>query len=412
MMESIISVTYDRKRGFPMYQELEKNLRRAMNKAIDGHDVMGVNFLAQKDGKEVLYCGEGFADREAGRPIARDTIFRLYSMTKPVTAAAVMLLLERGEIELYQPVCDILPAFAGQKVYEDGILKTPGRPVMIHDLLCMTSGLSYPDELTEAGRASGKVFDEAVARLGSENPMTTMELVNRLAEGPLAFAPGSLWQYGTSADVLGAVIEAVSGKKFSEFLKEEIFLPLGMEDTAFWVPKEKQNRLAVTYETVTEDGDKKMIRYTGHNLAINNAMDKAPAYEAGGAGIVSTLDDYMKFAQMLLNGGSYGSAQILQEKTVRYLTEGRLLPHQDAELQHWIGLDGFTYSNLMRRCVEPERHKNLCAYGEYGWDGWLGMYFANFPKEKLTILIGTQKKDAGTFSLTRKIRNIALGALL
>ena len=395
-----------------MYEKLGNLLKDAMKKAIDEQEVMGANFLVRRGNEEIVYCEEGLSDHEAGRKLNRDTIFRMYSMTKPVTSAAAMILLERGMLELYQPVADILPAFAKQKVCRDGQLMSPERPMFINDLLSMTSGLVYPDEQTIAGLAVGQVYAEAEKRLDSENPMSTLEFADRLAACPLAYTPGSSWQYGTSADVLGAVIEVVSGKKFSQFLEEEIFQPLGMNDTAFWVPEEKQERLATTYETVGQGQDKKMIRYEGNNLAIRNDRKKAPAYEAGGAGLVSTLDDYMKFARMLQNGGCGNGEQILHTKIVQFMTSQSLLPHQQVMMDQWIGLDGFTYGNLMRRCVIPEHHRNLCASGEYGWDGWLGMYFANFPNEDLTILMGTQKKDSGTFSLTRKLRNITLSELL
>ena len=147
--------------------------------------------------------------------------------------------------------------------------------------------------------------------------MTTQELAERLADCPLLFEPGTSWVYGTSADVLGAVIEKVSGKKLSEFMENEIFKPLGMKDTAFWVPPEKRDRLAAAYETIAnKDGSRTMVRYTGNNLGIRNDMAEEPGYEAGGAGLASTLDDYMKFARMLRNGGSLEGRQILRPEKV------------------------------------------------------------------------------------------------
>ena len=277
----------------------------------------------------------------------------------------------------------------------------------------MTSGLVYPDDCTDPGKAVDKVFAEACDRLDTERPMTTRELADRLARCPLAFEPGTGWRYGTSADVLGAVIEVISGKKLSEFMQDELFAPLEMKDTAFWVPAEKQSRLAKAYETVTaEDGSKSMQLYTGNNLAVRNDMAKPPAYEAGGAGLVSTLDDYMKFARMLRNGGRAGKHEILKPETVRYMCSGQLLPVRQQDFDQWIGLDGFSYGNLMRVCKNPSQAVMFAREGEYGWDGWLGMYFANFPKEDMTILMGMQKKDAGTFSLTRKLRNVVISEYL
>lgn len=389
--------------------QLEKILKGILKTSIENSEIAGANFLVIKDGKEMVYVQDGMADREAERKIERDTIFRMYSQTKPVTSVAAMILMERGLLDFYTPVSEFLPSFA-QMCVAKGEERIPcTRQILVNDLLNMTSGLVYPDEDTEAGRAAGRVFEEACSRLYSEKPMTTRELADKLAACPLAFEPGSSWTYGTSADILGAVIEVVSGKSLSEFMQEEIFKPLGMKDTAFWVPKEKQSRLAKAYETVEkENGGKELILYTGDNLAICNNMANPPAYEAGGAGLASTLDDYSKFAAMLLNGGSLEGVQILQPKTVEFFRSGELLPGQQDSFRNWVGLEGHSYGHLMRVCKNPSQSGMLSREGEYGWDGWLGMYFANFPNENMTILMGTQKKDSGTFGLTRKLRNAIL----
>lgn len=392
--------------------ELEKDLQRVMQQAVEEKLIAGMNLLAEKDGQELCCCQAGLADVERGLPFERNTIFRLYSQTKPITAAAAMILLERGMLDLQQPVAEFIPAFGKQKAMVNGRLETPVRPMFVKDLLNMTSGLLYPNDESEAGRRSGAVFEEACKRLYTDHPMTTMELANGLAEGTLDYLPGSAWQYGTSADVLGAVIEAVSGMRFGEFLQKEIFEPLGMKDTAFWVPGEKRDRLASPYETVTkEDGSKALVRYDGDNLAIRNDMAAEPAFESGGAGLASTLDDYMRFARMLRQGGELDGVRILKPRTVRFMTGGQLTDCQQEAFNRWIGLEGYSYANLMRVCKNPAQSGFLASKGEYGWDGWLGAYFANFPEENLTILMGIQKRDAGTFSVTRKLRNIILSRL-
>lgn len=387
---------------------LENMLHHVMEKGIKDKQIVGMNLLINKDGQELLYCQAGMADKEQGRYMSRNTIFRLYSMTKPVTAAAAMILMERGLLDLYEPVSSFLPAF-GEKKGRRASSGAPDREIMVLDLLRMTSGLVYPDPETEAGKAAGLVFQEAMDRLYTNQPMCTGELCEKLAEGPLAFEPGNSWRYGTSADVLGAVVEVVSGKRFSEFLREEIFVPLEMRDTDFWVPEEKRNRLAAAYETQQSGKNMgSMIPYTGNHLAIRNDMAVPPEYESGGAGLVSTLDDYMKFAQMLLGKGELNGVRILKPETVRYFENGELMPIPQKEFDQWIGLDGFSYGNLMRVCKEPSRSGMLARKGEYGWDGWLGTYFANFPNENMTILMGMQTKDTGTSSLTRKVRNVIL----
>ena len=415
--------------------ELKEKVQVIMERAVENCEVAGVNLLVEQDGKELCYAQAGLADRESHRPMDRDSILRLYSQTKPIAAAAAMILMERGLLDLCQPVSDFLPSYANQdycleegNIGEDaagGSLKCPAgkealaaetrqavQPVRVCDLLNMTSGLVYPDETTMAGKQADTVFKEIDRRLYTDKAMTTREIADALGNCALAFEPGSSWRYGTSADVLGAVVEAVSGMKFGEFLEKERFGPLKMKDTAFWVPEEKQGRLASVYETVRENGRDTLIKYEGNNLGIRIRMDMPPAFESGGAGLASTLDDYMRFAKMLMLGGTLDGVRILQPATVNYLTGGELMGHQQAAFDQWIGLSGFSYGNLMRVCKWPARADYIACQGEYGWDGWLGAYFANFPKEKLTILMGAQKKDAGTFTLTRKLRTAVLTELL
>lgn len=396
---------------------LKAQVESVMRQAVENCEAAGVNLLVEKDGEEICYCEAGMADVEKQKPMRRDTILRLYSQTKPVTAAAVMILMERGVIDLCQPVSDFLPAYGQLKVWENGSLRPAQTQLRVFDLLKMTSGLLYPDMQTDAGRHSMAVFLEMDRRLFTDHAMTTREVADALAGGGLAFEPGSSWQYGTSADVLGAVVEAASGMSFAAFLKKELFDPLGMKDTAFWVPAGKQDRLASVYETVTEpDGTRGLQLYTGNHLAIRNDMKEEPAFASGGAGLASTLDDYMKFARMLMNGGAApdvaaACARILRPATVRYMTTGELTDVQQQGFDRWQNLEGFSYGSLMRVCKNPSRPGFAARKGEYGWDGWLGAYFANFPEERLTILMGTQKRDAGTFALTRKLRNIILTSL-
>ena len=175
-----------------------------------------------------------------------------------------------------------------------------------------------------------------------------------------------------------------------------------MHDTDFWVPDDKRNRLADVYETV---GNECRFSYTNH-LGISYRMDRPPAFESGGAGLCSTLDDYSHFAQMLMNNGNYAGRQILSERAVKFMTNGSLMSWQQKGLDGWDGLSGYTYGNLMRVMKDPSKAIGYGAMGEYGWDGWLGAYFSNDPVNRLTILIGMQKLNAGTWSLTRKIRNM------
>ncbi|WP_160719585.1 serine hydrolase domain-containing protein [Bacillus sp. USDA818B3_A] len=387
-------------------KEAMDQVKKVLRRSIEKNEIAGGNVMVLKGGKEIFYHEEGLADREAGLPIRRDSIFRLYSMSKPVTAAAVMILLERGEIDLYEPVSQYLDGFKNQMVCEGDRVVPTEREVILKDLLSMTSGLVYGGEDT-AGRETEALFQEIDNRLFSDSPMDTVEVMNKLGKGALAFQPGTHWQYGTSADVLGAVVEVVSGKRFGEFLQKEIFEPLDMQDTGFWIPEEKGSRLVNAY---ADNGKGELLLYTGNHLGIINKMDREPAFESGGAGLVSTIEDYARFASMLLNEGSLNGVQILRPKTVKYLTSNTLNAVQQKGVDNWLTLSGHSYGNLMRVMTDCSKAGGFGSLGEYGWDGWMGAYFCNCPMDDVTFLFMMQKTDSGTTALTRKLRNILLGS--
>ncbi len=380
-------------------------LQQAMDRSAEWGETAGSLLLVLKDGKEECFLKSGYADIENKKPLERDSIFRLYSMSKPITAAAAMILVERGMIDLMDQVKYIFPSFENIKAVKDGTLCPVTRDVNLFDTFNMTSGLSYPGA-DIAGSEVGKVFDAVINGLSKVpgGDVTTLDFADRMGRCPLLFDPGSHWAYGSGADIMGAVIEKVSGMSFGEFLKKEIFDPLGMNDTAFYVPEEKAHRLANVYESQAGGG---MIIYDGENLGIENPPVHKPAFESGGAGLMSTIDDYAKFARMLLSGGEYNGKRILSEDSVRFLTSGQLTPEQQKDF-NWEGLQGFSYSHFLRIMNEPEKAVSISRKGEYGWDGWLGCYVANIPSDNMSIIIMTQKKDSGTFGLTRRIRNIVL----
>ncbi|GKX65176.1 serine hydrolase domain-containing protein [Inconstantimicrobium mannanitabidum] len=389
-----------------MLKDLEiEQIKNVLKTGIGEGFLAGANLMIIKNGKELFYHEDGFADREKKIPIKRNSIFRLYSMTKPITATAAMILLERGEIDLYDPVSKYLVGFKNQKVMQGDMLVPAEREVILKDLLSMTSGLVYSGE-SLAGKSIENLFEEIKDELYHDSSMTTLEIANKIGECPLAFQPGTSWEYGTSADVLGAVVEIVSGKKFGDFLKDEIFKPLGMNDTDFWVPEEKRDRLVKTYE----DNGRGLELYTQNHLAIMQMMDKKPTFESGGAGLVSTIDDYAKFANMLLCDGTYNGIQILKPKTVKYMTTSTLNSQQQSDMDLWDTLCGHSYGNLMRVMTDCTKAGVLGSDGEYGWDGWLGAYFSNSQTDNLTFLFMMQKTNSGTTSLTRKLRNIIFSA--
>ncbi len=383
---------------------LKEQLTACLERAVENHEAAGINLLICRDGEEFCYAQAGYADIAAGKPVARDSIFRLYSQSKPITAAAVMILADRGEIDLADGVDRYLPGFANPRVIRpDGSVVPALRAPWILELLTMTAGLSYPDA-DPAGQAAARVFEEDHAQILAGGGMDTLEFCNRLGEQPLAFEPGTHWRYSTCADILGAVVEAVSGKRFGQFLREELFGPLGMKDTDFWVPEEKRDRLVKCYRRIPGG----LEEFSSLHLAVGR-YDRPPAFESGGAGLVSTLDDYAAFAAMLLNGGVYGGKRLLSPAAVRFLTAPRLSPEVRTDL--WDGLSGYNYGCLVRSCDRPGSLNVFGEEGEYGWDGWLGTYFINIPGQRITFLLNQNAPDTGTAGVTRKCRNL-LGAKL
>ncbi len=380
-------------------------IHECMDRAVKEKELSGLSLLVLKDGKEIIFAKSGFADLEAQKPIERDTIFHLYSQSKPVTATAMMMLVQDGIVDLCEPVGNYIDSFKSQVYLCDGEkLPVPEENKMrIVDLMNMTSGLVYPGTEDEADVLTGVLMDDVVSKFDTADAVTTMEFAERLGEIPLRFIPGSHFCYGTSADVLGAVIEKAAGMKFGEFLSERIFEPLGMKDTGFYVPKDKLDRLAKVYMS-SDDG---LMRFTVDHLAIRNDGG-INQFESGGAGLFSTLDDYANFAGMLMNNGKFEGKELLKESAVKYLTGGKLMPYQQIDLYNWQGLEGYTYGNLLRVLENPEQASYLGIKGEYGWDGWLGTYFMNAPSEGLTFLMMTQKSDYGTGFTTRRLRNIIL----
>ncbi len=378
-------------------------LADVLQEMVDTGFVAGVTCMVLQDGEEQCYYEAGFQDSANRIPIARNTIFRLYSMTKPITSAAVMMLLEDGKLDLLEPVSKYLPGFLNQTVIRNGMETPVSRPVTIQNLLNMTSGLTYDGQNCVTEVRTGALFQEAADKLSSPHPLSTVEFMNRLGKIPLAFEPGEKWQYGASADVLGAIVEIVSGMRFGEFLEKRIFAPLGMKDTAFYVPQDKQSRLSKVYEA-TPDGLK---TYHGSHLAVQNRMERNPAFESGGAGLISTIDDYAAFAQMLLQNGSC----LLSPKTVEFMTGSRLMPALQNDVNRWESMPGYTYANLLRIMTNPEIAVSMGSRGEYGWDGWLGPYMTNDPANRLTLLIMQQKTGSGTTEYTRKIRNVVFSSL-
>lgn len=392
------------------------NIQKLFDESVKLNRVAGVNCLVCQDNKELGYYQAGYSSIENKTSFGRDTICRLFSMSKPVTSVAAMILVEEGKLDLGEELGAYLPEFWGLKVCKDGKIVNCGGNILIQDLMNMTSGYTYGaywDGACEGEKQTTALINELNQDVASHSfKITTAEFAKRMAKIPLSFEPGTNYNYGLSADIVGAVVEKVSGMKFSEFLKKRIFEPLGMKDTDFYVPAEKQCRYASAYARKETDGKYSLEKIDWPNLGISSDMTKAPSFESGGAGLCSTIDDYMKFVSMLVNGGEFNGIRILQKKTVEYLSTAHLNPKLQLCFENNMPhMAGYSYANFMRVAVTPGCCRAITEKGEFGWDGWLGPYMSVDLKNKLAIVMLMQRTDAGTNDITRKMKNIVYTAL-
>lgn len=397
-----------------MNQEILKQLdgvisSNLLGKCEDPDCLVGAAIAVYHKGEQVYRREYGDADKEKNIPMAKDSIFRCYSMTKPVTSVAVMTLVEKGLICLKDPVSMYLTGFQNQMVLTTKGLVPVEREVTLQHLMNMTAGVTYPDAGFPAGKAMQDMIDEYYRKLYEEDtPTSTYDLANLIGQQPLAFQPGDGWCYSFCADVLGAVVEVVTGKTYGEYLKETIFDPLGMVDTGFYVPEEKQHRLCQNYQYMPET--QTLEPCTWQHLGLSYFHMKKPAFESGGAGLVSTIDDYAKFAMMMVNKGTYNGVRILSRKTVEWMTQSQLNEKQLACMD-WEQLEGYGYANLMRVMTNVADAKQLGSNGEFGWDGWLGSYVCMDPVEDLVIVYVIQKCGGNGHRDVRILRNIIYSAL-
>lgn len=360
-------------------------IRTLMERYVTEGRIAGAVGLVARRGKVAYFESYGFADLEAKKPMTNDALFRLYSMTKAVTGVAVMILHEERGFPLTTPVERYLPELANLKVAVDRVdpdtgdreyRLVPAAPKLtIADLLRHTDGLSYGGPKDERG-------DAIYQKLGVGSPDQTLEeFTKKLGQAPLHDQPGTVWRYGYGQDVLGRLVEVISGQRFDRFLAERIFAPLGMNDTAFFVPAAKAARLATLY-TPSEGG--KITRSTGPAQA---SYLTEPRIFWGGAGLVSSPVGYLRFTQMLLGGGALDGVRLLSRKSVELMASDHIagLPRAGVLLGPGDGF-GFTF----RVAVRPGENGALSSLGEYGWGGAAGTRFTIDPAEQMVTLFFIQ----------------------
>jgi CubicO group peptidase (beta-lactamase class C family) len=394
-----------------MRRSLNERLQSVLERGIAEQKITGACVGIYQNQQAVLTGAIGFADREQQIPMREDSLFRIFSMTKPVTAVATMMLWEQGKLDLDDPIWWYLPTFREKQVDIEGTLVPAKREILIQDLLNMTSGIPYPDCWTLSQKKMGAFYDEINQRLDSDHPVDTQEFALRVGKDvPLMFHPGERWAYGASADVLGAVLECVSGKPLDELYRELIFEPLGMVDTDFYVPAEKRSRLAQLY---IWDGEANGLKIEPDPHLGMTDYRKRPVFFSGGAGLISTLQDYAQFANMLAGKGYHEASgtRLLGENTWRYLTTPQLTAAQRATMD-WQQLKGYSYGNLVRVLTDPVEGMTNVPKGEFGWDGWTGPYFCVSPEDSTVLIYLIQTCNGSTSDLVKKLRAVTFGMLL
>jgi CubicO group peptidase (beta-lactamase class C family) len=379
---------------------------------VDKKEIPGAIVLVARDGKVVYERAVGFQDREKGLPMKTDAIFRIASMTKPITSVAVMVLAEEGKIDLLAPVSRYLPEFKDVKVGAEKKDATTGavtlaleevkQPMTVQDLLRHTSGLVYGpfgNTLVHQAYMKANLFD---------NSQTLAEFVTKLTQLPLAHQPGTVWEYGMSTDVLGRVVEVVSGMPFDQFLAERITKPLGMKDTGFYLTAEQAPRLAELQV------DPATGKRPPTNSAENLTKDKVKWF-SGGGGLLSTVGDYARFCQMLSNGGELNGVRLLSPKTIAVMTSDQLLPgmaltgYEDlaptAEMGQSFGL-GFA----VRTRLGPNPLDG--SVGDYFWAGIYGTYFWIDPQTKMFTVFMVQMPFEKAGPYRRAVREMVYSAMV
>ena len=354
----------------------------------------GVSALVTDEEKGERFYSFGLADLQSRRPFARDAILRIYSNTKPMTAAAVMTLMESGALSPETAISRFLPEWKDVKVcaVRDGklVLEPALREITVFDLLTMTSGIPYPADgpvedpvLREVSRHYVKAFRHIAAQEALGRRISTREVVRLMAGCPLCFHPGERWMYGFGADVLGALVAAVTGMELGAYMKEKLFDPLGMADTGFRVPKEKQHRVTPIYTP----GKNGLVRLPKRKEL---QMMEEGSFESGGGGLFSTVDDMTRLARMLLNGGALEGVRILKPETVTLMAQNHLTPQQRQGCS-WADENGYGYGYQMRVMMDTKQSSIHESEGSFGWNGMAGTTMRVDPVRRRTLVFGIQR---------------------
>ncbi len=375
-----------------------------MQRYVDDGKVAGIVTLVARHGQIAHGGAVGYQTLEERQPMQLDSLFRIHSMTKPITSVAAMVLVEEGRLLLQDPVAKYISSFRQVQVGEgqqtgDLRLVKPARPIKIHDLLLHTAGLSY-----------GYFNDspvEALYRASNWRAATTMaELVTTISALPLADHPGTVWRYGLATDVLGHVVELVAGMSLADFLQERIFAPLAMQDTGFGVPPEKLHRFTAVYEPDPAGG----IRLA--DAPATSKFARPTRFLSGGGGLVSTAPDYFRFAQMLLNKGELDGAQILGRKSVEFMTMNHLAPKLLPMRLGGDVMNGYGFGLGFSVVLDPAQYGVISSVGTLGWSGTATTAFVIDPQESVVGILMTQFMPSSYYPISKQFKNLVAQALI
>lgn len=379
---------------------------------VDDGRLPGYSIAVARGGHLAHVSTYGYRDVETQSPTTLDTVYRLYSMTKPVTSVALLMLVEEGKLRLTDLVSDYIPSFAQTRVWRTGTVLKPitdpvTEPMRIWHLLTHTAGLTY-------GFLYADVVDDIYRRAGFEmgvgQNQSLAEVCDRYAALPLLFQPGTSWNYSVATDVLGRVIEIVSGMSLDEFLAKKILEPLGMHDTAFCTSADKHDRLATLYGVNESTGGLKRLE------AVGNGAKSMPVYLSGGGGLVSTAFDYYLFLQVLANRGALGDVRLLSPTSIALMTMNHLPNNQDVStfgraLGEEIYFDGVGFGLGVSVVIDQAKTRALCPNGTYGWGGMASTVFWVDPVEEVTAMFFTQLMPSTTYPVRPYLRQLVYQAI-
>jgi CubicO group peptidase (beta-lactamase class C family) len=376
---------------------------------IEPGKIPGCQVLVARHGQPAYFRSLGLMDRERQKPMADDTIFRIYSMSKPITSVALMTLYEQGHFQLNDPVHRFIPEWRDQKVWVSGDvdameLKAPESPMTMRHVLSHTAGLTYG--------ATNHPVDKAYRRHGvnRDRSETLRTFIEKLALVPLRYQPGESWMYSFATDVCGYLVEAISGKPFDQYLQETIFDPLGMSDTSFWVRPDKLSRFAANYQR-QPDKSLKLIDDPERSTYLSN-----PSFFSGGGGLTSTTADYLRFCEMLRRGGELDGARILGPRTIdlmarNHLAEGKDLTQMAVGAFSETAYEGVGFGLGFAMTLDEVDAGSL-GEGDYYWGGAASTIFWVDPLEDLVVIFMTQLMPSATFNFRGQLKNIIYSAIV